>query len=86
MYQFLFTSYALKQFKKLPIHTQSRIKQKLLYWEKNINPLGFSKPLFNFGKSTHRFRIGDYRVICRVEKHAFIILILKVGHRSKIYE
>jgi len=32
-----------------------------------------------------RFRVGDYRIITRLEHSRLIILVLAVGHRSEVY-
>ena len=34
----------------------------------------------------YRMRVGDYRVILDIEDDRFRVLILKVGHRKKIYK
>ena len=34
----------------------------------------------------YRLRVGDYRVILDVKHESVRILILKVGHRSNVYE
>jgi mRNA interferase RelE/StbE len=33
----------------------------------------------------YRFRVGDYRIVCRFEDNVMIIIVLNVGHRSRIY-
>ncbi|MCL1470975.1 type II toxin-antitoxin system RelE/ParE family toxin [Argonema antarcticum A004/B2] len=33
-----------------------------------------------------RLRVGDYRVIYRIENDILEILIIKVGHRKNIYK
>lgn len=33
-----------------------------------------------------RYRVGDYRVICRIEDERVVVLVLAVGHRSKVYD
>ncbi|MBQ7559892.1 MAG: type II toxin-antitoxin system RelE/ParE family toxin [Synergistaceae bacterium] len=33
-----------------------------------------------------RYRVGDYRIICRLHDDVLIIEAIKIGHRSKIYE
>ena len=83
---FVFSSYALKQLKALPVSDQTRIKKKLTYWSQLPNPLQFAKALIHFEPATHRFRIGDYRVICRAEKNELVILVLKIGHRKDVYQ
>ena len=32
-----------------------------------------------------RFRVGDYRIITRLEHSCLVILVLAVGHRSEVY-
>ncbi len=34
----------------------------------------------------YRLRVGDYRVILDIQNEMIRILILKVGHRSNVYE
>jgi mRNA interferase RelE/StbE len=37
-----------------------------------------------FGKYW-KYRIGDYRIICKIKKQDVTILVIRVGHRKKIY-
>jgi mRNA interferase RelE/StbE len=46
-------------------------------------PLFAGKPLRRSLRGHRKLRIGDYRVIYRVEKDT--ILILKIGHRKEVY-
>jgi mRNA interferase RelE/StbE len=32
-----------------------------------------------------RYRIGDYRAICKLEDEKLIVLVLDLGHRREIY-
>jgi mRNA interferase RelE/StbE len=32
-----------------------------------------------------KYRIGDYRLICKIEDNRLLILVLRVGHRREIY-
>jgi mRNA interferase RelE/StbE len=32
-----------------------------------------------------KYRVGDYRLICKIEDDRFLILVLRVGHRDEIY-
>ncbi len=32
-----------------------------------------------------KYRVGDYRLICRIEDHRLVVLVLRVGHRKEIY-
>jgi mRNA interferase RelE/StbE len=32
-----------------------------------------------------RYRVGPYRLICKIEDDRVVVLVLRVGHRSEIY-
>jgi len=32
-----------------------------------------------------KYRVGDYRLICKIEDDCLIVLVLRVGHRKEIY-
>ncbi len=32
-----------------------------------------------------KYRVGDYRLICKIEDGRLIVLVLRVGHRKEIY-
>jgi mRNA interferase RelE/StbE len=32
-----------------------------------------------------RYRVGDYRLICKIEDDRLLVLVLRVGHRKEIY-
>jgi mRNA interferase RelE/StbE len=32
-----------------------------------------------------KYRVGDYRLICKIEDTRLLILVLRVGHRREIY-
>ena len=33
-----------------------------------------------------KYRVGDYRVIARVEDERLLILVVRIGHRSGVYK
>jgi mRNA interferase RelE/StbE len=33
-----------------------------------------------------RYRVGDYRVICSLEDHELVVLVLQIGHRRDVYK
>ena len=79
----VFSSGAVKQFKKLDIQIQKRIEKKLLFWFAHSKPLLFARTLVGYNPIHYRFRIGEYRVIGREESNTFVIVSL--GHRKDIY-
>jgi mRNA interferase RelE/StbE len=32
-----------------------------------------------------RYRVGDYRIICRIQDDRLVVLVIQIGHRSEIY-
>ncbi len=56
------------------------IEQKL-----TVRPIEFGKPLRYSIKGARSLRVGDYRVIYRIEPPS-TVLILKIGHRREVYE
>ena len=32
-----------------------------------------------------KYRMGDYRLICKIEDDRLLVLVLRVGHRREIY-
>jgi mRNA interferase RelE/StbE len=42
---------------------------------------GLRGPLAGFW----RYRVGDYRLICRLQDDRLVLLILEIGHRSEVY-
>ena len=33
-----------------------------------------------------RYRVGDYRVICRIEDARLVVLVVRIGHRRDVYD
>jgi len=32
-----------------------------------------------------KYRVGDYRIICKIDDDRLVVLVLRVGHRKEIY-
>ena len=80
-YEIIFSDAALKQLKKLEKSTQQRIISTL---ERiRIRPQSYVTKLV--GDSVYRLRVGDYRVILDIDEGILVVLVIKVGHRKKIY-
>tara|TARA_Y100000031_G_C8030056_1_gene296686 strand:+ start:39 stop:296 length:258 start_codon:yes stop_codon:yes gene_type:complete len=82
MYEILFTDKAYRQLKKLDEDTQDRILTALDRIK--IRPESYVRKLV--GDPGYRFRVGDYRLILDIDKGKLIVLVLKIGHRKKIYK
>ena len=81
------TESAKKELKKLDKYTQKII---LLWLNKNLegckDPRVHGKPLIADRVGQWRYRIGDYRVIAKIEDNKLIILVIAIGHRREIYK
>lgn len=51
-----------------------------------VNPIEFGKPLQYSLKGLRRLRVGDYRIIFKIDQEAGAVLVVKIGHRKEIYE
>jgi len=80
-FQLIYTKRSVKDIQSLDQHTKSRIKQGLEKFRKD--PFFYAHKLSNSGTGSYRFRVGNYRIICDIEKHN--IIVLRVGHRKNIY-
>ncbi len=51
-----------------------------------VDPIGFGKPLRYSFKGHRRLRVGDYRVVYRIERKELVVLIVAIKHRKLVYE
>ena len=64
---------------------QIRIIQKLEWLGENfdsVTPIALGANWKGF----YKFRVGDYRVIYRIDWDKKVVLVVAIGHRSKIYK
>ena len=50
------------------------------------DPRLYGKALTGQFTSLWRYRVGDYRIISKIEDEIFTVLVVKVGHRKNIYD
>ena len=76
-----------KEFNKLDKYTMKMIKT---WIQKNLinsdNPRSKGKGLVGNRSGQWRYRIGDYRLICKIEDNELVILALSIGHRREVYD
>ena len=77
---------ARKSIKKL----DSSVQKRIIDWiDKNldncINPRLNGKPLTGNLKGNWRYRVGDYRIIAKIEDDKILITVVDVNHRRQIY-
>ncbi len=76
-----------KAFKKLDRHTQLLIKSWIIKHQDALSddPRILGKSLKGNLKNLWRYRVGNYRLLAKIEDSGLILLLIKVGHRKKIY-
>ena len=81
-YKIIWSIQASKQLERLDRSVAKRIHEKVgqLYQ----NPERYVEKLVRY--PYYRLRVGDYRMILDIQNETVRILILKVGHRSNVYE
>lgn len=87
IYKVEFTQRALKELKKIDRHTAALI----LGWiRKNLegceNPRLHGKGLTANRSGEWRYRVGDYRLLAKIDDNKITILIVSIGHRRNVYE
>jgi mRNA interferase RelE/StbE len=82
-----FDERARRELRKLAPEAQQVI---LRYLRERIagcsDPRQFGKPLRMNLAGLSRYRVGDYRLICRLEDNRLLVLVLKIGHRRDVYD
>ena len=83
-YRVQITPKALKQIAKLDRPTRLRIERFLKQTLDRENPRQQGRPLV--GEPFWRYRVGDYRMVARIEDQRVVVLVLTVGHRREVYD
>lgn len=50
------------------------------------NPEQFGKPLRSSKQGLWRYRVRDWRLLCRLENSVLVVVVVAVGHRSTVYD
>ncbi len=87
MWQVEFDPAAARELRKLGAAPRALI---LLYLRERIatpeDPRRFGKSLGGDLSGLWRYRVGDYRIVCRVEDQKLVVLVVRVAHRREVYE
>ncbi|MFH1504150.1 MAG: type II toxin-antitoxin system RelE/ParE family toxin [Candidatus Omnitrophota bacterium] len=66
----------------IPKNIQERIRR-AIEQRLSIEPIKYGEPLKRGLQGYRKLRVGDYRVVYRVDKER--VIILKIGHRKEVY-
>jgi mRNA interferase RelE/StbE len=73
---------ALKELGRIGEPEQSRIQRRIDALADHPRPAGAKKLQ---GRDYWSIRVGDYRVLYRIEDNVLVILVVRVGHRKDVY-
>jgi mRNA interferase RelE/StbE len=82
----IYGTQALKQLKKLSKKTSDAIISYMDEVATLQNPRDRGKALTGNLKGFWRYRVEDYRVLCKITDTKLLITVVRVGHRSSIYK
>ena len=85
-YNIKFEPKFLKQLSKL----DNRIQRKILEYIDDVvakldDPRKLGKMLTGEMNGLYRYRVGDYRIICRIIDQKITVVMVSVGHRKGVY-
>lgn len=81
-FEIRWTETTFKKLQKLDRAAQERIIERLD--EAAADPFAMAKKLS--GVNLYSIRVRDYRVIVSIEKRKMLVVVVDLGHRSKIYK
>jgi mRNA interferase RelE/StbE len=82
-YKLEYTTSALRELKALESTIQKRVSERMLTLASDPYPSGARKMQ---GLENHfRIRVGDYRIIYRIEIGRVVVVIVRIGHRRDVY-
>lgn len=84
MYRIEISKEAEKQIRQLNKDEQVKIVKKIFSLQNEPRPVESKK--LRGTHSLYRVRQGDYRIIYTIEDSKLTIIVLKVGHRGKVYK
>jgi mRNA interferase RelE/StbE len=82
-YRLLFKKSVAKDLRSLPKRDVRKVLERINVLADNPRGAGCQKLS---GKEFYRFRLGVYRILYEIFDDQLIAHIIKVGHRSKVYQ
>ena len=77
---------ARKQLSKLDNSAKRRILDYLDDVARLKNPRERGKMLIGNMLGLWRYRVGDYRILCKIRDEELVVTVVGVGHRREVYE
>lgn len=85
MYKVLFTDSALRFYERAERSLQQRLDRCFEQLQANPHSHPNIKRLKGTLSGRYRYRVGDYRVVYRLEEGDRVVIVLLIAHRSEVY-
>ena len=82
----VFQETARKQLLKLDKAVRRRIVDYKAEVSELADPRSRGKALVGNLVGFWRYRVGDYRVLCRIKDKELVVSVVEIGHRSNVYD
>lgn len=83
-YEIQFKTSAAKEFRKLPIEIKTRLQKAINALKAEPRPPGMKKLAGE--DDLYRIRVGDYRVIYKIDDTSLLVTIMRIRHRREVYQ
>ena len=83
MYAIEFLPSAARELANLDLATRRRVARRITQLAEE--PRGAGSVKLRGADDVWRARVGDYRILYRIEDEVLIVLVIKVGHRGAVY-
>jgi len=81
-YEVLILPSAAREIESLPLAARRRVIGKITALATDPRPAG---AIHLRGTDHLRLRVGDYRIIYRIEDARLVVLVVRIGHRRDVY-
>ena len=84
-YRIEFEAQALEDFSRLDSAIKKRIQKYIDKIAEREDPRSLGEPLQDNLSNYWKYRVGDYRLVAEIQDDKFIVLMLVIDHRRKVY-
>jgi mRNA interferase RelE/StbE len=84
-YRVIFQKRARKDFKSIPESDERKIRKAIDRLALDPRPTG-SRAMHGPFEGLHRLRVGNYRVVYRIEDDRLVVFVIRLGSRQDIYQ
>jgi mRNA interferase RelE/StbE len=86
VYQVILTPEAQVDLRNIAPAARTRLLDKLEWIGENAELIQHQALQGDEWKGCYKYRVGDYRIIYKMDRSAIKLFVLKVGHRREVYK